>query len=75
MKIHVYKLCNFKSYMHELSCRSKKQVMLIWNSRSGVRLTERIGNKISNRFDHSQFMILSESIIQDGGDGALHRFI
>ena len=27
---------------------------------------------ISNRVDHTQFMILSESIIQDG---VLHRFI
>ena len=25
--------------------------------------------------DHTQFMILSESIIQDDGDGMLHRFI
>ena len=25
--------------------------------------------------DHTQFMILSESIIQNGGDGVLHRFI
>ena len=25
--------------------------------------------------DHTQFMILRESIIQDGGDGMLHRFI
>ena len=32
-------------------------------------LFERIGNRISNRVDHTQFMILSESIIQDGGDG------
>ena len=30
---------------------------------------------ISNRVDHTLFMILSESIIQDGGDGVLHRFI
>ena len=30
---------------------------------------------ISNRVDNTQFMILSESIIQDGGDGVLHRFI
>ena len=30
---------------------------------------------ISNRVDHTQFMILSESIIQDGGVGVLHRFI
>ena len=29
---------------------------------------------ISNRVDHTEFMILSESIIQDGGDGVLHRF-
>ena len=30
---------------------------------------------ISNRVDHTQFMILSESIIQDGGDGVLHRVL
>ena len=30
---------------------------------------------ISNQVDHTQFMILSESIIQDGGEGVLHRFI
>ena len=36
---------------------------------------ERIGNRISNRVDHTQFMILSESMIQDSGDGVLHRFI
>ena len=30
---------------------------------------------ISNRVDHTQFMILSESITQDGGVGVLHRFI
>ena len=35
-------------------------------------LFEQIGNRISNRVDHTQFMILSESIIQDG---VLHRFI
>ena len=28
---HVNKLCNFKSNMHEPSCLSKKQVMVIWN--------------------------------------------
>ena len=39
------------------------------------RFIERIGNRISNQVDHTQFMILSESIIQDGGDGVLHRFI
>ena len=38
-------------------------------------LFERIGNRISNRVDNTQFMILSESIIQDSGDGVLHRFI
>ena len=38
-------------------------------------LFERIGNRISNQVDHTQFMILSESIIQDSGDGVLHRFI
>ena len=38
-------------------------------------LFERIGIRISNRVDHTQFMILSESIIQDGGEGVLHRFI
>ena len=27
MKIHVNKLCNFKSDMHESSCQSKMQVM------------------------------------------------
>ena len=30
---------------------------------------------ISNQVGHTLFMILSESIIQDGGDGVLHRFI
>ena len=30
---------------------------------------------ISNRVDHTQFMILTESIIKNGGDGVLHRFI
>ena len=39
------------------------------------RLFQRIRNRISNRVDHTQFMILSESIIQDGGDGVLHHFI
>ena len=38
-------------------------------------LFEQIGNRISNWVDHTQFMILSESIIQDGGDGILHSFI
>ena len=38
-------------------------------------LFERIGNRISNQVDHTQFMILSEWTIQDGGDGVLHRFI
>ena len=38
-------------------------------------LFEQIGNRISNRVDHTQFIILSESIIQDGRDGVLHRFI
>ena len=38
-------------------------------------LFERIGNRISNRVDHTQFFILSELIIQDGGDGVLRRFI
>ena len=28
-----------------------------------------MGNRISNQVDHTQFMILSDSIIQDGGDG------
>ena len=40
------------------------------DSKSGFRfagLSERIGNMISNQVDHTQFMILSESIIQDGG--------
>ena len=32
-------------------------------------------NRISNWVDHTQFIILSESIIQDGGDVELHRFI
>ena len=48
------------------------------DSKSGFCFTflfERIGNRISNRVDHTQLMILSESIIQDGGDGVLHRFI
>ena len=39
------------------------------------RLFERIGNRISNQVDHTQLMIVSEPIIQDGGDGVLHRFI
>ena len=30
---------------------------------------------VSNRVDHTRYMILSESIIQDGEDGVLHRFI
>ena len=38
-------------------------------------LFERIGNRISNLVDHTQFMILSESNIQDGGDDIFHRFI
>ena len=36
---------------------------------------ERLGNRISNWVDHIQFMILSDSIIQDGRDGVLHPFI
>ena len=40
-----------------------------------IVLFERIVNMISNRLDHTQFMILSESSIQDGGAGVLHRFI
>ena len=39
------------------------------------RLFEQIGNRISNRVDHTQCMIISESIIQDDGDGVLHRFV
>ena len=39
------------------------------------RFIERIGNRILNRVDHTQFMISSESIIQDGKDGVLHCFI
>ena len=35
MKIHVNKLCNFKSNMRESSCQSKKQVMVVWNWSSG----------------------------------------
>ena len=38
-------------------------------------LFEGIGNRISNQVDHTQFMILSEWTIQNGGDGVLHRFI
>ena len=38
-------------------------------------LFERIRNRISNRVNHTQFMILSESIIQEAGDGVSHRFI
>ena len=28
--IHVNKLCNFKSNMHESSCQFKKQVLAVW---------------------------------------------
>ena len=38
-------------------------------------LFERIGNRISNWVNHTQFMILSESIIQEGRDGLSQRFI
>ena len=32
---YVNKLCSFNSNMHESSCKSKKQVMVIWNWNSG----------------------------------------
>ena len=38
-------------------------------------LFEQIRNRISNQVDRTQFMILSESIIQGGGDGVVHCFI
>ena len=49
-------------------------VCLIYLNQNLV-LFERIGNRISNWVDHTQFMVLSESIIQDGRDGVLHCFI
>ena len=48
------------------------------DSKSGFWLTvlfERIGNRISNWVDHTQFMIVSESIIQHGRDGMLFEQI
>ena len=48
------------------------------DSKSWIWLTvlfQQTGNRISKRVDHTQFMILIESIIQDGRNGLLHRFI
>ena len=43
--------------------------IMIWNHFSDS------GKSNAPRVDHTHFMILRESIIQDGRDGVLHRFI
>ena len=71
------------SYKVTLNHKDTPGVHLIYlnrnqDSKSRVRFTvlfELIGNMTSNRVDHTQFIILSESIIQDCRDGVLHRFI
>ena len=56
-------------YLISQCCHSP--IDIITGTVYGITHTQRISNPV----DHTQFMILSESIIQDGGDGVLHRFI